>query len=65
MLVFYLILVLSPLPFYNCFDFLPDRYWLVAIPTHFFVTLVFIFALVKGWNYYITDENPVFEGIIY
>jgi hypothetical protein len=43
---------------------LPDRYWLVAVPTHFLVTLFYIFCLIQGWNYYITEENPIKEGKI-
>lgn len=43
---------------------LSDRYWLIAVPTHFFVTLFYIFCMIQGWNYIITEENPVKEGKI-
>lgn len=45
-------------------DFLPNKYWFVAIPTHFFVTLVYIFILIKAYNYSLVLDPPVKEGII-
>ena len=65
LLVIFLILYLIPHEYLNNIgiDFIPDRYWFVAIPTHFFVTLVYIYIVVKGINYYITEDNPIKEGI--
>jgi hypothetical protein len=35
---------------------------LIAIPTHFFVTLVYVFFMIRGISYYMTDDNPIKEG---
>lgn len=43
-------------------DFLPNKYWFIAVPTHFFVTLIYIFILIKAYNYYITIDEPIKEG---
>jgi len=42
--------------------FIPDRYWFAAVPIHFFLTLFYIFCLIKGVNYYLTDDTVVDEG---
>ena len=45
-------------------NFLPDKYWLLAVPIHFYVTLVFIYLMVNAWNLYTTNEIPAKEGKI-
>ena len=43
-------------------NLLPIRYWNVAVPTHLFVSLFYIFLMIMGYNFYITVENPIKEG---
>ena len=45
-------------------DFLPDKYWLIAIPTHFFVTLIYIVVFYKGLCKIITKSTLAKNGII-
>jgi hypothetical protein len=68
-LVLYVILLLVPykpiewvLPIIK--PFLPDKYWLYAIPTHFIVTMLYIFIMNKAYNYYIYNPIPAKQGNI-
>lgn len=50
---------------YTGINFLPNKYWLSAIPTHFFVTFIYIFVVVKGIEYLQTQDKPIKEDIFY
>ena len=42
-------------------DFLPDRYWYTAIPTHILVSLVTIFFVIKCLELIKTVDNPPYK----
>ena len=64
---FYLALCLLPQDFFSVYlkiDFLPDKYWYTAVPTHILVTLIVIFCAVKGLELIHTIDNvPYSYGI--
>jgi len=64
-LVLYLIFSFVPHSFFDAYFTLPDRYWFVAIPTHFFVTLVYLFFMIRAYSYYLNDDDPIKEGKLY
>lgn len=43
---FYMLLCLLPQSFFAQYDFLPDKYWYTAVPTHILVSLIVIFCTV-------------------
>lgn len=63
----YLALCFLPQNFFVVFlkiDFLPDKYWYTAVPTHILVTLIVIFCVVKGLELIHTIDNvPYNYGI--
>jgi hypothetical protein len=64
-IVLFIVITFIPnnlIEYYIGSNFVPDTYWFIAIPTHIFVTLVFIFFLIKAYNYIITDDNQIKEG---
>ena len=46
-------------------DFLPDRYWYTAIPTHILVSLVTIFFVIKCLELIKTVDNPPYKDFYY
>jgi hypothetical protein len=60
---FYITLCLLPQYFFEDYlhiDWLPDKYWLTAVPTHILVTLIAIFYTVKGLELTKTLDCPPF-----
>ncbi len=51
--------------YYLKIDFLPDRYWYTAIPTHILVSLVTIFFVVKCFELIKTVDNPPYKDFYY
>jgi len=45
-------------------DILPNKYWLIAVPTHFFVTIGFIVVIYKGCCLVVTKSTLAKEGKI-
>ncbi len=70
--VVYIVLTFLPIKYFDIiedyFNFhinkslFANRYWNVAVPTHLFVSLFYIFLMIIGYNFYITEENPIKEG---
>lgn len=61
----YLGLSVVPLSFFKetlRLTFLPDRYWLIAIPTHILSTLIYIFFVVKCLELTKTIDSPPYKG---
>ena len=46
-------------------DFLPDRYWYTAIPTHILVSLATIFFVIKCLELIKTVDNPPYKDFYY
>ena len=63
-IIFYIIYALVPKYYFDLLGltFLPDKYWVIAVPTHFVMTLCYIFIFTIGLNKYITNNN-VKKGI--
>ena len=62
---FYMLLCLLPQSFfvqYLKMDFLPDKYWYTAVPTHILVSLIVIFCTVKGFELIKTIDNPLYSA---
>ena len=62
---FYMLLYLLPqsfFVFYLKMDFLPDKYWYTAVPTHILVSLIVIFCTVKGFELIKTIDNPLYSA---
>ena len=62
---FYMLLCLLPqsfFVFYLKMDFLPDKYWYTAVPTHILVSLIVIFCTVKGFELIKTIDNPLYSA---
>jgi hypothetical protein len=47
---------------YKIINFLPNKYWFIAVPTHFFVSLVYLFFMIQGYNNWITMEGSEKDG---
>lgn len=61
---FYIALCLVPQHFFEDYfhiDWLPNKYWLIAVPTHILVTLITIFYAVKGLELTRTLDTPPFS----
>ena len=61
---FYMLLCLLPqnlFVYYLKIDFLPDKYWYTAVPTHILVSLIVIFCTVKGFELIKTIDNPLYS----
>lgn len=61
----YIALSIIPLSFFKevlHLTFLPDRYWLIAIPTHILTTLIYIFLVVKCLELTRTIDSPPYKG---
>lgn len=61
---FYMALCLFPQDFFVIYlkiDFLPDKYWFTAVPTHILVSLIVIFLTVKGFELIKTIDNPSYN----
>ena len=43
-------------------DFLPDKYWYTAVPTHILVSLIVIFCTVKGFELIKTIDDPLYSA---
>ena len=64
----YMSLCLIPPKFFENYlkiDFLPDRYWYTAIPTHILVSLVTIFFVIKCLELIKTVDNPPYKDFYY
>ena len=48
--------------FYLKMDFLPDKYWYTAVPTHILVSLIVIFCTVKGFELIKTIDDPLYSA---
>ena len=62
---FYMLLCLLPqsfFVFYLKMDFLPDKYWYTAVPTHILVSLIVIFCTVKGFELIKTIDDPLYSA---
>jgi hypothetical protein len=64
----YMSLCIIPPKFFEKYlkiDFLPDRYWYTAIPTHILVSLVTIFFVIKCLELIKTVDNPPYKDFYY
>lgn len=64
----YMALCIIPPKYFEIYlhmDFLPDRYWYTAIPTHILVSLVTIFFVIKCLELIKTVDNPPYKDFYY